>query len=228
MKSTRLALALTLLMTAAAIGAYSLRPTQAKSSAPKFVLEQLVPTEFGAWRVADGLSVLVVNPQTQQRLDKLYSQLLTRTYASADGYHIMLSIAYGDDQRAGRQVHMPEVCYPAQGFTINRINQAVMTTLDGPINVTRLEAQAGTRIEPITYWITLGGQTVGNISRFDRRIEEFRFALSGEVPDGLLFRVSSIDSQGERAFTRHEQFVADLLAALKPAARVHLIGTSTR
>ena len=32
------------------------------------------------------------------------------------GRQIMLSIAYGEDQRDGMKLHYPEVCYPAQGF----------------------------------------------------------------------------------------------------------------
>lgn len=47
----------------------------------------------------------VVNPQTQELLDKLYSQILTRTYVNAKGYRIMLSLAYGSDQRGALQAH---------------------------------------------------------------------------------------------------------------------------
>ena len=64
----------------------------------------------------------MVNPQTQELLDKLYSEVLTRVYVNASGYRIMRSLAYGFDQRGAMQAHMPEVCYPAQGFILKGMN----------------------------------------------------------------------------------------------------------
>ena len=61
-------------------------------------------------------------------------------------------------------------------------------------------------------------------NRLDRRLVELRLALTGEVPDGLLFRVSSIDAQPARAFGMHDKFVNDLLRAVAPAERVRLAG----
>jgi EpsI family protein len=40
-------------------------------------------------------------------------------YVNASGYRIMLSLAYGSDQRGALQAHKPEVRYPAQGFTLH-------------------------------------------------------------------------------------------------------------
>jgi EpsI family protein len=91
-----------------------------------------------------------------------------------------------------------------------------------------MEAQMGGRVEPVTYWFRLGDRAIDGISSFDARMVQLRFALSGHVPDGLLFRVSSIDKQRSQAFMRHEQFVADLLAEIGPAGRVHLVGNAAR
>ena len=81
-------------------------------------LEPTVPQSFGDWTELPDQPAQVVNPQTKELLDTLYSQILTRTYVNKDGYRIMLSMAYGDDQRGGLQAHRPEVCYPAQGFKV--------------------------------------------------------------------------------------------------------------
>jgi len=202
-----------------------LRPI-GKSTVPKMALEKLIPAEFGAWRVVEDSRLQVVNPQAQQLLDKIYSQTLTRTYTTAEGYLIMLSIAYGDEQRVGLNVHLPEVCYPAQGFRIiEPTATAAISTADGPINVKRMEAQMGARVEPVTYWLLFGDQIVDGSSRLPIKI---RFALDGKVPDGLLFRVSSIDSQREHAFRQQERFVAELLAAVGPTGRAHLAGSPRR
>jgi len=137
----------------------------------------------------------------------------------------MLSIAYGNEQQGEFALHQPHFCYPAQGFTITERRRATISTDGGRVNVERLEAQQGMRVEPITYWVRLGEQNITGTSLFGRRLEDLRFALKGHVPDGLLFRVSSIDVQRERAFARQDQFVSDLLGAVGPSGRSNLVGT---
>src|SRR6185295_11767480 len=108
-----------------------------RQGAPKYVLEQVVPAQIGEWRLLpqDGQ---VVNPQTKELLDKLYSQLLSRTYVNASGYRVMLALAYGDDQRGDLQAHKPEVCYPAQGFALHSNEQGEVLTPFGNIPARRL------------------------------------------------------------------------------------------
>jgi hypothetical protein len=48
--------------------------------------------------------------------------------------------------------------------------------------------------------------------------------MTGEVPDGVLFRVSSIDSDDARAFARQQQFVSDLIGSVTPAFRKRISG----
>ena len=50
------------------------------------------------------------------------------------------------------------------------------------------------------------------------------YGLSGEIPDGMLVRVSSISSDEPDAWRLQDQFIAELLAALGAAERVRLIG----
>ncbi len=73
-----------------------------------------------------------------------------------------------------------------------------------------------------TYWFSLGEQAVQ--SRWEKRFIEIRLGLTGQVPDGLLVRVSSIDPDATRAYKAHEAFVDALLAAAKPADRRKLAG----
>lgn len=189
---------------------------------PAIVLEEAVPKQFGEWKLMPEVGTQVINPQTQELLDKLYSQTLSRTYVNAQGYRVMLSLAYGDDQRGGLQAHMPEVCYPAQGFKVDGLREHVITTPFGSITGKRLNATLGPRPEPITYWFALGEQAVQ--SRWEKRFIEIRLGLTGQVPDGLLVRVSSIDPDATRAYKAHEAFVDALLAAAKPADRRKLAG----
>ena len=188
-----------LLMLATTFGAAALRPgAKASASGGAVVLDTLVPRQFADWREVTEPGETVVNPETRQLLDKLYSQVLARTYVDRDGYRIMLSLAYGDDQRGGLQAHRPEVCYPAQGFQLEAIRDGTLQTQSGPIDVRRLQTRLGPRNEPVTYWLAIGGGVVRN--QLDKRLAEIRLGLTGNVPDGLLFRVSSIDDDPARAF----------------------------
>lgn len=223
MSAIRISFVLAALMGVASVGAVVVRPdTKAADLGPGVVLEQLVPGHFGDWREQQQAQAQVVNPQTKELLDKLYSQILSRTYVNADGYRIMLSLAYGSDQRGDLQAHKPEVCYPAQGFTLKANHAGTLTTPFGGIPVRRLDTFLGARQEPVTYWFTLGDRVVGGT--LYKRLVEMRYGLTGQIPDGLLFRVSSIDPEPARAYREHEQFVNQMLQSISPADRRRLSG----
>jgi EpsI family protein len=212
MKLNSTALVLAALMCSAAFVGFAARPSaKAADRGNAIVLETAVPRGFGEWAELPDQKGQVVNPQTQELLDKLYSQVLSRTYVNKQGYRIMLSMAYGDDQRGGLQAHRPEVCYPAQGFKLGRSEDGSIATSFGSIEVRRLTTSLGPRDEPVTYWLTVGDQVIKN--KFDKRMAEIRLGLTGQIPDGLLFRVSSIDRDAARAFAVQGKFAADLLAA---------------
>ena len=211
------------LMCGASLAGLAARPsTKAANAGDVISLESMVPKLFGEWNELPDQSAQIVNPQTKELLDKIYSQVLTRAYVNKEGYRIMLSMAYGDDQRGGLQAHRPEVCYPAQGFTLGRVERGALPTAFGAIDVRRLTTRLGERSEPVTYWLTVGDAIVQ--STFDRRLAEIRLGLTGQIPDGLLFRVSSIDTDPARAFTMQQKFVADMMAAVPAPARKQLSG----
>ena len=209
-------------MFAASGGAIVARPTtKASDLGQALSLEATVPHQFGDWREVPQ-AVHVVNPQTQELLDKLYSEILTRTYVNSGGYRIMLSLAYGSDQRGSLQAHKPEVCYPAQGFTLRANDAANVDTAYGAIPVRRLLTSLGARQEPVTYWFTVGDKA--SPTQVEKRLVEIRFALTGRIPDGMLFRVSSIDIDPSRAFAEQDVFIRELLAAVPREGRQRLSG----
>src|SRR5262245_15369229 len=210
-------------MVAASIGAILARPTlKASALRQDLSLETMVPKQFGAWREEPQRYVQIVNPQTQELLDKLYSQILSRVYVHENGYRIMLSLAYGSDQRGGLQAHKPEVCYPAQGFVVEKNQPGVLSTAFGDIPVRRLTTAMRTRHEPLTYWFTVGDRAVEG--KLQKRLVELSLGLSGRIPDGMLFRVSSIDADAARAFRAQDDFIKALLQAVTPAERKRLSG----
>lgn len=222
MFSNRTALLIAILMFSASVGAIALRPDQKVADLAGISLETMIPKQFGDWREEPQLNLQVVNPQTQALLDKLYSQLLARVYINSQGYRVMLSLAYGSDQRGALQAHKPEVCYPAQGFTLHSNKASPVTTPFGEIPAQRLYTTLGPRQEPVTYWFTIGDTAVQG--KLQKRLVDLRYGLTGQIPDGLLFRVSSIDENQTRANQMQDQFINQLLQAISPADRQRLSG----
>lgn len=227
MKPSRTALLACGLMVLTSLVGFAPEPGRRKvdPAAPRYVLEEIVPRSFGGWKEVPQSAALVINPQAQQILDKIYSQLLSRTYVHERGYRIMLSLAYGDDQRGGLSAHMPEVCYPAQGFSVAGQQLLPIETPYGAIPAQRLDTRRSTRLEPVTYWFNFGDVALGGGGRLERRLIELRLALTGRVPDGLLVRVSSIDPDAATAYKEHDRFVVDLLASMQEQDRVSFTGS---
>ena len=201
----------------------ALHPTHKISEeGPTIDLEVMIPRTFNKWREEQSRSVQIVDPQQKEMIDRIYTQTLSRTYVNTDGYRIMLSMAYGDDQRDGMQMHYPEVCYPAQGFVLQDRQNGVLMTPNGPISVTRILTSLGQRNEPVTYWTTIGDQVFqGSI---EKKLTEMRYGLDGKIPDGMLIRVSSIDTNTSNAYARQNQFASQMLSALTPEHRQRLSG----
>lgn len=207
------------------VAAEAMKPTErlADRRALKVDLEHMLPQRFGDWQMQAGMAGGIVNPVQEASLRRLYSQTLSRVYVSAQGERVMLSVAYGVDQRKYLALHYPEVCYPAQGFAV-KSNQTVLLQLsDQLLPLRRLETfMAPNRPEPVSYWATMGDySSFGGLSR---RMIELRYGLRRQIPDGLLFRVSSIGADSGREFHVQERFLRELLASLPQDSRALLTG----
>lgn len=214
-----------LCMFAAAGMALALKPTQKVADGrPKIDLEVLIPKAFSDWKIDETIVPLIADPEVQAKLDKIYNQTLTRTYINSKGERIMLSIAYGGDQSDSMAVHKPEVCYPAQGFQILRspVVSSFSTENGASIPVKRLVAAQGARIEPITYWTTVGDKVAVNGWKW--KLQQMTYGLTGKIPDGLLFRISSIQVDEANAYQLQDEFTRELLNAMSPGGRQRIIG----
>jgi EpsI family protein len=213
--------AMGMLFTAGAAAVLKPVPTQPKLS-DGFDLQVAIPKTFGVWSHQPVTQAAIVDPQTKELLDQIYSQMLSRVYQDQAGYRIMLSIAYGSDQRGALQAHKPEICYPAQGFSLIAQADASINTPSGVLPVRQLQMVQGARREPVTYWFTVGEQAVR--TAFDRRVATLKSVMTGRIPDGLLLRVSSIDAETLNAFQKQSSFVLDLLSALPASVRTRFSG----
>ncbi|PLX73362.1 MAG: EpsI family protein [Azoarcus sp.] len=185
-------------------------------------LEAVLPDRFEGWQRLDSVPAEVINPQASVLLDKLYSQVVNRIYISEAGERVMLSVAYGEDQRGELEAHKPDFCYPAQGFTVTSTQGGLLPTPYGNIPVVRMETRAGSRFEPLTYWTTVGDVAISSL--FQRRIVELEYGLKGLIPDGLIFRLSSIDPDSERAFSLQGDFLQSMISQLRVQDRARIAG----
>ena len=221
--SRRKAVVVLLAMSGAAALAKVGVPTKKIADTWETDLEKMFPTQFGDWQVDRNMPVILPAPDVQAKLDAIYNQVLARTYVNArTGDRVMLSVAYGGDQSDGMSVHLPEVCYPAQGFAVRSRRLGSLTVGDHAIPVVRLVTRLGSRNEPVTYWITVGDNVVP--TRTQQKLAQIRYGLKGLVPDGMLVRVSSIDIDDAHAFQLQDGFIAALTASLPADAAARIVG----
>ena len=185
-------------------------------------LEAMIPGAFGDWKIDSSAATFMVNPDEKEMINKLYSQTLSRTYTNNQGERVMLSIAYGRDQKKDLQVHRPEICYRSGGFSVSELTKSFVDTAIGRIPVMRLVAKQGARNEPITYWIRVGDSLTRGW--FEQKMALVTYGLTGEVPDGLLFRVSTISSDEQESYRVQQIFLTALLQAVKSEDRYWLVG----
>lgn len=196
---------------AALVAAEALRPRDTLVLMPNgSKLATVVPTQLGAWRLGQGGDIVL--PQTPGSLaSRLYSDQLARSYSRATpaAEDVMLLAAYGAAQSDILQLHRPEVCYPAIGFSIAMRRLTALSLGNGvSLPAVMLTATAGDRIEDIIYWTRLGEklpQTAG-----EQRWARLDNAMHGFVADGVLVRASATRTGDQPLFP----IVADFLRAL--------------
>ena len=214
----------TMAATSALTGA--LTPTQRVAAVRQgFRLDTMIPERFGTWRVDHSIAPLTPDETQKELIATLYDQTLARTYVNDAGQRVMLSIAYGGDQSKQLQLHLPEVCYVAQGFDLVDDRKAELATQYGSVPVKRLVARQNLRNEPITYWVTIGDKAV--MSGIGQKYQRFLYGLSGKIPDGMLVRVSTIEPDQAGAWRVQDRFVNAMLGAMSARDRARLLGVAT-
>lgn len=181
----------------------------------------LMPNRIGSFNF-DTESGLVL-PPSDALSDRLYDNLVTRTYSNPAGQMVMLLIAYNNKQDGVLQIHRPEICYPAGGYALTEV-----TPIDVPITRANMlpgqifGANSESRNEVVLYWTRVG-------DKYPRRWLEQRWAvaeanLRGIVPDGVLARVSTIGNDFDRAAPLLTTFIRDLHRASGKEMRGLLFG----
>ena len=218
--TARVALVAALAMAGTAAAAPALKPAPDPRPAPD--LERVIPMAFGDWRLDASIAPVAPAPDVQAKLDRLYKQVVSRTYVNSAGERMMLMVAYGGDQSDALKAHRQEVCYAAQGFEVPAMRRERLSAAGRDIPVTRFLAVRGERYEPVTYWFTMGDRVV--LGRAERLREQLRHGVAGRIPDGMLVRVSSLSTEPRAAFNAQQSFIGAVVSALPAAAAPRFVG----
>jgi EpsI family protein len=211
-------------ISAAAAGA-ALKPRRRVSLlAQNESLADIVPAKFGAWRSEDVGDPMAINgPETLSA--RLYNQLVTRVYTNDETQgSVFMLLAYGGQQTDELQLHRPEICYPAFGFSLLQNEPTTLDIAKGVVvPARRILADSESRRESVIYWTRMGEYLPA--SGGQQREDRFRIAMQGIIPDGLLSRFSTTASDSTDAWRHIETFVAALITATPANHRRVLIGT---
>jgi EpsI family protein len=176
----------------------------------------LFPAKIGKWAYQSAGDLIL--PPSDALSDRLYDDLVTRTYADAEGGIVQLLVAYNNRQDGILQLHRPETCYPAGGFKISQTQETevpVASSLQLPCMY--FTASGDSRDETVMYWSRVGAE-------FPRRWSEQRLAvaranLDKVIPDGLLARLSTVGEDVELNLPIMREFVVAMAAAAPPQLR---------
>jgi EpsI family protein len=178
-------------------------------------LENIVPKDIGPWKFV-AASGLVIPPEDQlSRL--IYSQLLTRVYSDGDNPPLMLLIAQSGSQTGVLQVHRPETCYTAGGYTISQLSPHAIHIGSRVIDANSMDANADGVTEHVLYWTRVGNRIPA--SWRDQKIAVAEQNLKGIIPDAILVRISTVSNDAEAARASLEAFASALIGSVPPQRR---------
>ncbi|MFJ5444673.1 exosortase C-terminal domain/associated protein EpsI [Methylobacillus methanolivorans] len=195
-------------------------------------LNAIVPKEFGVWKELETAVPqidLAARRDGEPSIDSPYDQTVMRTYVNDKGDVIMLALAYGKSQRQEVKIHRPELCYVAQGFSVNYLasTKVNLESLDQAIDATYLNTISNNRKELVLYWIRIGNLI--STSAWKTRFYILKKGLDGEIVDGILVRTSQIYDRIEDTNSSLEiqkKFLSEMLKATPAQYHHFLIPTS--
>lgn len=200
--------------------AYARQPQIAAPVLKKVTFEKLVPGSFGAWTVFSDGGVVLPPPDTLR--DRLYDNLVTRVYQAPGAPLVMLLLAYNNAQDGVLQVHRPEVCYPVGGFQLSPTKDIQIALSGNSVPANIFTAEAPGRVEHVMYFTRLG--TAFPRSWIEQRISVIKANLAGDIPDGMLMRVSVVGIDQQRANPILTEFTREFISASPRQLQKLLVG----
>jgi EpsI family protein len=168
-----------------------------------------VPYALGEWAGTDG------------RFDPVYGtdpadSSLLRIYTAAGRAPVIAYVGFFGNLAAITEVHTPELCYPAQGWTILSSSQTMAETFHGePIAARTIVVEKGSDRRLVTWWYNAGGRPFENRVRYVYAMLALS-TFTGRT-DGSMVRLETpVDASGA-ADTTTDAFRRSLLPVLEKA-----------
>ena len=192
---------------------YAREPSKPDKRTPPGTVEALMPVRVGAWSFASASGAIL--PPPDATANQIYDNIVNRTYTAPGRPPVMLVFAYSNVQDGMLQVHRPEFCYTAAGFTLSPTADVAITDATGVRHgANTFAAVSPERTEQVLYWTRIGKSFPQ--SWLQQKYSVMESNLEGRTPDGLLARFSLADSEPERGLRILQEFVADLDRAAGP------------
>jgi EpsI family protein len=206
--------------------ALALKPRRKISLLPAGAkLSDILPRQFGRWDSRDVTDLYA--PETPDSLQaRLYGETVARLYTDRrSGTQILMLMAHGDSQSNELQLHRPEVCYPAFGFSLTSSAPLELKIGNGvTLPARRLLAQSSRETQAVLYWTRLGEYFPVSVT--EQRLNRLTTAMHRYIPDGLLARFSMDETDSSRAFAAIAEFIPALLAQIANDRRGVFVGTA--
>ena len=184
--------------------------------------DQTIPRIIGDWvEVQQSTPQVSVVSDERSLISQLYDDTLMRTYSDKDGHQIMVALAYAKEQRQDVKIHQPDICYPAQGYQLQKTElvsfDALKRNASGPVIGKRQLYYGQNHLEAVSYWIRVGDRTITSGLKMRLKIIEDGL-LKRRLDDGILVRVSSVipdESKQEEAYALQEKFLKEFVETVE-------------
>jgi len=203
----------------------ALRPVRLYPQLSHGELDAAIPKAVGPYRFATTSGLIL--PPRDELSDRLYDEVLTRTYLAPGQIPVMALFAYGSVQNLSLELHRPEECYPQQGFEIGAAERMPLR-LDGhdiPASFLTARRPDG-YVEQLLFWSRIGPHFPPD--RTTQSLIVARENFAGRMPDGILVRLSLPTGDRALALRVAGRFMADLAAELPPLGRRIVFGEANR
>ena len=184
-------------------------------------VEALMPNQVGTWTFASSSGVILPPPDITA--DRIYDNIVTRTYTAPDKSPVMLVIAYSNVQDGMLQIHRPEFCYTAGGFELSPTDDIEIADSAGDrYGANAFIATSRDHKERVLYWTRIGQSFPQSWAQ--QKLAVVKSNLQMMTPDGLLVRLSMTEDDRGRGLQMLEQFIAEFDRAAVPKLREILFG----
>jgi EpsI family protein len=206
--------------------ALALKPRRKVSLLPVGTkLNDILPRKFGGWDSRDVSDLYV--PETPDSLEaRLYGETVARLFTDRQsGMEIMMLMAHGDSQSNELQLHRPEVCFPAFGFSLTSSAPVeLQIRKDVTLPARRLLAESNVQRQAVLYWTRLGEYFPVSVT--EQRLNRLTAAMHRYIPDGLLARFSMVETGSGAAFAEISRFIPELLSEIPKGHLGVFVGTT--